>query len=178
MTTKVNVICDKCGKEFQRCRAEFNRSIRLERKQFCSRHCCGISNSMNLPRDINYGLPYLKSNNRLDEYSPFRILHKTARRHAEDRNRDFTITLQDLKNVWDKQGGKCPYTGWELFHLPTRANEGLRSDRASLDRRDSSKGYTPDNIQIVSYMANCAKNIFSEESLIDFCKAVAKNHLT
>jgi hypothetical protein len=48
--------------------------------------------------------------------------------------------------------------------------------QASIDRTDSSQGYTPDNIQFVSLMANYAKNAFQEDQLIDFCRAVAKKH--
>ena len=48
----------------------------------------------------------------------------------------------------------------------------LTPNRASVDRRDSSKGYTPDNIQFVAIIANFAKNAFPEEQLIEFCYAV------
>lgn len=51
-------------------------------------------------------------------------------------------------------------------------------DRASLDRKDSSKGYTPDNIQFVSMMANYAKNRWNDKELFEFCSAVNSNRST
>lgn len=45
--------------------------------------------------------------------------------------------------------------------------------RASLDRKDPARGYVPDNVQFVCLIANYAKNAFSDEELVLFCKAVA-----
>jgi hypothetical protein len=47
-------------------------------------------------------------------------------------------------------------------------------DTASVDRIDSSKGYTKDNIQFVCFMANIAKNKFSCDELINFCNLVSE----
>lgn len=44
----------------------------------------------------------------------------------------------------------------------------------SIDRRDPNKGYTEDNIQLVCNLANFAKDQWSEEALVEFCKAVAE----
>gem|GEM_PF-6560452 len=101
--------------------------------------------------------------NRLDkltgasEYSPFRQHLKLARRRVKGKDRQCTITLQYLKELWEKQGGRCPYTGWELDNPETTKdwdNRPLHPRRASLDRIDSSLGYVPGNVQFVSVIAN------------------------
>jgi hypothetical protein len=102
---------------------------------------------------------------------------RLAKRHARERgNQECTITLADLKRQWDKQAGVCPYTGWELENPLTSKWRKLDSHpaRASLDRVDSSLGYTPNNIQFVAVIANYAKNSFGEEALLNFCLAVTR----
>jgi len=78
--------------------------------------------------------------------SPFKAILS----RAKQRKKEFNLTLHDFYNQWQQQKGRCPYTGWVL-KLP-KANERLPKtpDRASLDRIDSSLGYTPNNIQFVS----------------------------
>jgi hypothetical protein len=166
------VSCAHCGKEFDRCAAEVKRSERLGRKHYCSRACCGKDNNDHLLRTDEFG--NLSPDNKLDQYSPFRDHLKKARMHSTKRPKDFSITLEDLKSQWEKQQGRCPYTDWELENPPTTGHKTqLHPARASLDRIDSARGYTADNIQFVAYMANCAKNSFPEEKLFEFCQAVA-----
>ncbi len=45
-------------------------------------------------------------------------------------------------------------------------------NRASLDRIDSSKGYTKDNIQFVCLIAQYAKNSWHSDVILNFAKAV------
>ena len=45
----------------------------------------------------------------------------------------------------------------------------------SIDRIDSSKGYTKDNIQLVCSAANMMKGYMEYNELIQFCKAIIKN---
>lgn len=44
----------------------------------------------------------------------------------------------------------------------------------SLDRIDTTKGYTKDNVQVVTYLANTMKNKASKEELITFAKNILK----
>lgn len=99
------------------------------------------------------------------------------KKSAKHRKQECCATLTDLKVLWEKQKGICPYTGWNLVLLPcTTDYESVRltTNRASVDRIDSSQGYTPDNIQFVAVIANFAKNAFPEEDLINFCHDVCK----
>lgn len=47
---------------------------------------------------------------------------------------------------------------------------------ASLDRIDNSKGYIEGNVRFVALMANLARQSFTDEQMIAFCKAVATNN--
>ena len=75
-------------------------------------------------------------------------LLKAARDRALTKGREFTLTAADIVVP-----ERCPVLGMPL--RPSR--RGLSPNSPSIDRIDSSKGYTPDNIQIVSWRANSLK---------------------
>jgi len=82
------------------------------------------------------------------------------------------LSVNDLSAQWQKQNGICPYTGHKLILLDGKKHEKTPM-QASLDRIDNSKDYVKGNIQFVALMANYAKNEFSSEELIKFCRAVS-----
>jgi hypothetical protein len=66
------------------------------------------------------------------------------------------LTIEDLKEKWEQQNGMCAYTGIELV-LPINSckpNPDVSYKMASIDRIDSSKPYTKDNIQFVKGQAH------------------------
>lgn len=83
---------------------------------------------------------------------------------AKKKGREFSVTPEQLWEIWIKQEGRCAYTNWPLLH-------GLD---ASLDRIDSALGYTVDNVQWVHRDINRMKSDFTEKDFLRFCKAVAK----
>lgn len=96
---------------------------------------------------------------------------KTTRNGAARRNIEFNITVEDMWNQFLKQEGKCIYTGLQLT-LTKRYNR-CRNQTASIDRIDSSKGYTKDNIQWVHKDINRMKQEYEEEYFIKMCQLVA-----
>ncbi len=97
------------------------------------------------------------------------------KKSAKRRNHECIVTLTDLKILWEKQKGICPYTGWKLIKLASMTeceSTALTINRASVDRIDSKKGYIVDNIVFVAIIANLAKNIFTEQEVINFCQDV------
>lgn len=119
--------------------------------------------------------PEFKSDYHRDEFSPFRYHLNRARSRSKKRGHEIQISIFDLKKQWDRQKGVCPYTGWHLINPETTTdNFGLHIRRASLDRIDSTRGYEPENIQFIAWIANVGKNEFSEGEFLEFCGAVAK----
>ncbi len=176
--SQVIVICQNstCAKEFNKSRSEFRRSEKIGRPHFCSLRCHAKYRGLGTSKvKANRTTYHLKDIIRRDEYSPFRNHMKVMKKSAKQRKHECSVTLADLKQLWEKQKGICPYTGWNLLLLPSTTdyqNAKLTIDRASVDRIDSSLGYIPDNIQFVAVIANFAKNIFTEEDLIEFCHDV------
>ncbi len=172
MPTMIDVECGVCGKPMKRAIGEVNRNKKRNNVICCSKSCQGKVCVKHIPKDANR-----------DDLSPFRrhfISIKNTRnsRKGEKKNcHKCDITIEDLKIQWEKQKGICPYTGWELENPPTTYRGGLsKPNRASVDRIDSSKPYVRENIQFICLMAQFAKNRWSENEFLDFCKAVANNH--
>ena len=88
-----------------------------------------------------------------------------ATRRAKGKGIEFTICKEDIKIPTH-----CPYLGIPL--VPHRKRGDARRDIATLDRIDPTKGYTPDNIEVMSWLANTMKNNASREMLITFAKEV------
>ncbi|MEB3178939.1 MAG: hypothetical protein VKL59_07930 [Nostocaceae cyanobacterium] len=176
--TEVIVVCHNpaCGNKFTKPLGEYNRSQRLGRPHFCSKSCWGkFQGIINFKDKANKDTYYLRDIIRRDDFSPFRFHLKVIKKSVNQRNKHSSITLADLKILWEKQQGICPYTGWNLILLPCTTDyesTPLTTNRASVDRIDSAKGYTPDNIQFVAVIANFAKNAFTEKELIEFCHSV------
>lgn len=166
----MKLTCSVCGREFNRKPSEVKRcQERGLQNVYCSAKCCGKGVFRNIPADKR-SHPENVTPRKCDEWSAFRWHLRNAKRR-----RECNLTLQDLKEQWEQQQGRCPYTGWSLKNLPStnhRDQLPLTPDRASLDRIDSSQGYIKGNVHFVSYMAQCAKNSFPERDLLRFCEDV------
>lgn len=77
------------------------------------------------------------------------------------------LSLEDIKEVWNKQNGLDYFTG-----EPLEGNTGM-----SIDRIDSSGIYEKDNIVITTWEINRMKNILSNERFILLCTKIA-NHFS
>ena len=172
----VEVLCEGCRKKFDKRVADYNRTERRDGRHYCSLSCSiSVSN-----KTVNRGnVKYFQGRKGIerDEYSPFRwfVTRAVCRRKKKG---DTNLTVEYLKELWEKQQGVCPFTDWKV-DLPETSQGwvgGSRIRRASLDRVDCSKGYIKGNVRFVSVMANIARNDFSDGDVIEFCKAVAAKH--
>jgi hypothetical protein len=84
------------------------------------------------------------------------------------RNREGDITIQQIYDLWIKQNKKCRLSGVDIDFI--RRDNGVS---ASIDRIDSSKEYTIDNVQLVHKDVNLMKNHFNQEYFICMCKMIS-----
>lgn len=163
--------CNCCGKKFKRRKFDILRAQKNSRPLYCSLSCTAKVNNIKYPRDrTNMKPPPVRYWQ--DEFSDFRRHLARIRFNKQRSYFECSITLQDLKEQWDFQKGKCIYTGVQL--IPTKI-KGKRADHlygTSLDRIDSVKGYIKGNIQFISITANYAKNNMSHEQMVLFCKII------
>ena len=165
----VMLFCAYCGKEFSKDRRERDRQVRAGKNRFfCSRACsCAKGNTEHPDKGDASRLSTYKR--KKDQHSPFRYYI----RKAKSRKKLVNLTFDDLECIWEKQSGKCAYTGIELM-----LNSGSRQDirfLASLDRIDSSLPYQLGNVHFVSTAINFAKNDMSHEHFIEFL-ALIRGH--
>jgi hypothetical protein len=94
---------------------------------------------------------------------------------AKARDISLTITIEDAWDCFLRQEGRCSLTGLPLV-LVTNQGKAAGIQTASLDRRDSLRGYEPDNIQWVHRVVNMMKLDHSEEEFIRWCRLVADHN--
>lgn len=89
---------------------------------------------------------------------------------AISRNLDFKVTPEFLWNLFLQQNKKCALTGLEI-----KLGSRIKQQTASLDRIDSNKGYTEDNVQWVHKDINIMKSKYGQDYFIQMCKLVSSN---
>ena len=95
------------------------------------------------------------------------------RRRAKKRGQEFTVTIEEAWDLYIAQDKKCALTGMPIyFSILTKSKKGMT---ASLDRIDSDKGYTLENIQWLHKDVNVIKNAFSQEYFINICRLISNN---
>jgi hypothetical protein len=107
-----------------------------------------------------------------------KLLHHIKYR-AKIRNLEFNLTKEYLYDLfYNKQKCKFNLTGYTLTISNTIEGHTKGETTASLDRIDSSKGYTEDNVQWVHKDINKMKNDLLQHQFIELCKAVANHDST
>lgn len=81
--------------------------------------------------------------------NPERYLYIAAKSRAKKKGLEFTILLEDVAIP-----AVCPVLGIPI----SRGTRGDHGYSPSLDRIDSSKGYVPGNVMVISWRANIVKS--------------------
>ncbi len=174
----IKLQCIYCSKFFEKELKEYRRQIKNNKDKFyCSLSCVSIQRNIDFPGKGNPHL--LIPNNKRDQYTPFRYYILKGNYRNKKKNYGCDITVEYLKDLWEIQKGICPFTGWNLI-LPNNTKnmwDKPNPANASLDRIDNSKGYIEGNVRFVAVMANYARNNFTDDQLIEFCKSVTNNKI-
>ena len=84
---------------------------------------------------------------------------------------NIVITVEDLINLWNKQNGICALSG---IQMTNKIFSGRTFTNVSIDRIDSKKQYTLDNIRLVCMAVNQMKSDLTKEQLLFFCSNIIK----
>lgn len=109
--------------------------------------------------------------------NPFKFFY----RRIQHRGLAVTVTVASLEDKWNRQGGRCAITGLAmgLPNIPNDSGRTCRFDHAlnpafhgSVDRIDSSKDYTDDNVQFVCRFVNLGKSESTDTQAKEFVDAL------
>lgn len=99
---------------------------------------------------------------RMKEEQPWVLAYRAVKTRAKKNNMDFNLTEDFLKSIWVNT---CPVLGIPLYSAVFESGLSRSESKTkphdnspTVDRIDSSKGYTMDNVCIMSYRANMIKN--------------------
>lgn len=100
-------------------------------------------------------------------------LFTTYKHSAAAKDLPFTITIEQLWQLFLKQKRRCAFTGEELHFNETF--KGKKNKTASPDRIDSTLGYVDGNIQWVHRDVNKLKKNMPNHRFLEICLNVAKH---
>lgn len=160
MVVQFKLACPNCGKD-----REYAKKESLERAALLKTTCTSCRTARNNTK--RKGTKGKEKNPAWRGFGhvPGKVFSK-LQRDAIKRNIPFEITIEDIHNQYNKQMERCAFSGLEIFF-------GID---ASVDRIDSSKGYTIDNIQIVHKILNIMKRDIPNDEFIGWCRLIYKHN--
>lgn len=161
MLVQCDLKCAKC--EEWKSQEEFYKSKQNKRGYTSYCRTCHYKKSNSSPNRKKNANSYYA---RRKAENPALFMWKQAKHRAkwDYDDMEFTISVEDILIP-----EICPY--FKVPFIPLDKEWGY-----SLDRIDSSKGYTKENIQVISYKANRLKNDATVQELITFAKGVLDVH--
>ena len=182
--SKIQLKCLYCGNIFDKLKSEYNRRINKGKTKFyCSYKCVGKADVQKNPdkfkkfRETNAIRIKKYCGCRLDQYSSLKYYLNKSIYRSKKKGMKSDLTLEYLKELWEKQNGICPYTGIKMELPRTTQDQDIKKTpiKASLDQIIPSKGYIKGNVEFVCYSMNTAKNDFTKEQMIDFINKIKNN---
>lgn len=170
---KNELYCIKCKKYL----SKESFGIKNETKNLTRRGCSNICKQCTLIKSRNHSnkIKGTLKNALQVKITSIRKKVKTGKNYNKENI--FDITYDDLLNLYNIQEGKCAISGITLTYNRSSTNIGHKiNDNLSVDRIDSNKGYTKDNVQLVCTIINMMKNDLTQEQLEYYCKAIIKNN--
>lgn len=109
---------------------------------------------------------HVKANRTFEQTIELRVYQ--ARKRATKKKLEFDITSSDILDIFNRQSGKCFYSGIDMEKIPKIDNYY----NLSIDRVDSKKGYVKDNVVLCCDSVNTMKNSMPTEVFIDICEKI------
>jgi len=190
---KSSGVKDGFANECKECRHNQRNELNFERITTGTKHC----NSCNSTKDVSEFNSDSKNSdglrstckqctkNTVEKYNStfegyIQNLFKDLISNAKKRNVIVNITKQDIINKYHEQAGLCKLSYIYMTHNKIngldKANIHVNNPyNISVDRIDSSKPYTKDNIQLICARVNIMKSNIPQNKFLEICKLIVKN---
>lgn len=96
-----------------------------------------------------------------------------ARDRANRKNIPFTITKEDIINLWNCQNGRCAIS---RIPMTFDMDNGRVFTNLSLDQKVPGQGYTNENIQLVCQAVNQLKSDWNMDIILYLCQSIVDNY--
>jgi len=153
---KPNSNCAKCG-------------IAITDRRIDSRYCsvaCRLENAKDNYRNLR----------KESVFHTLRGIVTCSRMRCKRRGREHDLDTDYLMELLGKQEGRCAISGRLMLASQAGNRRQTHKDTVSVDRIDSSRGYTKDNVQLVTVLCNTAKSSFSMQDFLEMCRDVVAKH--
>jgi hypothetical protein len=166
--------CVTCKTKFEKPMNEYKRRIKLGKTDFYCSLSCGAKSDKNLKMISKAGAPhhFKGGENKLTtEEQKIKSSMRDFAKRVRARKAKFVeeLDLDRLVEVWNSQNGKCKFTNVDLILQYQPEYKTISNNyKASIDRIDSSKPYSIDNIQFISYSCNSLKHDMTDEEVKEF----------
>ena len=94
---------------------------------------------------------------------------------SRSKDLEFNINAEDIKNLYEQNNGLCALSGIKMTTDTYMTNDDERSINKynmSIDRIDSNKGYTIDNIQLICTVINIMKTDLPNDEFIEYTNKI------
>lgn len=159
------LLCHRCGE--YKDETEFTPNGNRNRPRNGRKSICRVCDS-SWQKEHNRNLP---DEQKLDKCLRWRWL--SARDRSKSHNIDFSLSLDDIKNLWFEQNGTCALSGIKMTY---ELQNGRTPTNVSIDKIDRTKGYVTGNVQLVCMACNQMKSDLSEDEMYQFCKKIVEHY--
>lgn len=168
-----NVKCHRCGHQYAVRVSKFNTN-----KTACVKCYYTVRTPRpKKPRQQVIALQKIRDEaaRRATAIGTLKYLDTQIKSRAKRKGLEHDLTYEWLEELYHKQGGVCARTGAVLAASSPHRASRASANTISVDRVDSTSGYTKDNVELVTCICNTAKNAYSHKELLEFCKAYVSN---
>ena len=107
----------------------------------------------------------------------YKDMYHNAERRAKELN--IELTIEDIHELYNKQKGLCAISGLKMTHETYAFKDKehiINRLNISIDRINSSLGYTKDNVQLLAAIVNRMKTDLPDSEFIKICSIITQNN--
>jgi dCMP deaminase len=168
LLTPIKIVGRLHGKALWRCKCDCGNYTQVVASRITSgeiKSCGCLLNNKGIKRNSYRGIGNLSG-----------YFWSSIKASAKSRGINFELTKEFAWDLFVKQGGKCAISNVDITMCDSRKDKNIENHTASLDRIDSSKGYTEENVWWVHKHVNKMKQEYPFEHFIDICGKIYLNN--